>query len=72
MDATERTLIGAAILLVVFAVTLMTGYVAPPDPSPDILRLAPGFMQVALPKSRTITEQDVVVGMALEGLSSRR
>ena len=71
MDATERMLVGAAMLLVVFAVTLMAGYVTPPEP-PDILSLSPRFMQAALSKSRTITEQDLVAGMALEGLSSRR
>ena len=71
MDATERVLVGGAMLLLVVAVGLMTGYVTPPEP-PDILSLSPRFMQAASPKSRTITEQDLVAEMALEGLTSRR
>jgi len=72
MNPTERTLIGASMLLLVAAVTLMTGYVIPPDPSPEVLRLPPHLMQAAVPRSHTITEQDLVAGVALEGLLPRR
>ena len=59
-------------LLLVAAVTLMTSYAAPPDPPPAVLRLSPHLMQAAVPRSHTITEQDLVAGMALEGLLPRR
>ena len=71
MDPTERILIGTSMLLLVAAVTLMTGSVIPPDPSPEVLRLSPHLMQAAVSRSHTITEQDLVAGMALERLLPR-
>ena len=72
MDATERMLVGATMLLQIAAVTLMTGYATPPDPSPEVLRLPPHLIRAALPRFQLITEQDLVAGMALEGLIPRR
>ena len=72
MDATERMLVGATMLLQLVAVTLMTRYATPPDPSPEVLRLSPHLIRAALPRSQMITEQDLVAGMALEGLTPRR
>ena len=72
MDATERMLVGGAMLLLVTAVSLMGGYVTPPDPSPEVLRLSPRLIQAAMPQAQMIAEPDLIAGMALEGLTSRR
>ena len=72
MDATERMLVGATMLPQVAAVTLMTGYATPPNSSPEVLRLSPHLIRAALPRSQMTTEQDLVAGMALEGLAPRR
>src|SRR3954451_13790528 len=41
MDTTEQALVGTAVLLVIAAIILITGYITLPTPSPEVPRLSP-------------------------------